>query len=52
MSERKNQVEDITQLKKKTSRKKKILHKLEKDFDINKFKDKVFSELANETTGV
>lgn len=37
-------------LKKKTSRKKKPLPKLEKDFDIKRFKDKMFNELAAENS--
>ncbi len=35
-------------LKKKSSRRKKPIPKLEKDFDIKKFKDKIFSELSTE----
>ena len=38
---------DEVQLKKKTTRKKKPIQKFEKDFDIKKFKDRVYEQLAN-----
>ncbi len=37
-----------TLLKKKTSRRKKPIQRLEKDFDIKKFKDKLLNDLNNE----
>ena len=50
MSDRKksNEIENMSMLKKKSSRKKKsTAPKLEKDFDIKKFRDRVFNEITS-----
>lgn len=47
MSDRKA-AQDLTNLlRKKSSRKKKVAIKLEKDFDMKKFKDRIFNELTS-----
>jgi hypothetical protein len=44
-----NKANDDNFTKRKTARKRKASQKLDKDFDLKKFKEKVFAELANST---
>lgn len=48
MSDKKGiyEVDPPSLLKKKSSRKKKNLNKLEKDFDMKKFRDKIFNDFT------
>jgi hypothetical protein len=49
MSDKKGHSEaDMSLLRKKSTRKKKPIPHLEKNFDIKKFRDKIFNQLATE----
>jgi hypothetical protein len=51
MSDKKGQSEsDISLLRKKSARKKKAITHLEKNFDMKKFRDKIFNQIATEQT--
>lgn len=49
MSDKKGHIEsDISLLRKKSARKKKAIPHLEKNFDMKKFRDKIFNQITTE----